>query len=113
MTTFLHLLKHDSPPLARSIIASQGAGADARVTVVLLDGIDVRDICQSALRENIGIALQEAVLFSGAIADNIRHGKADASDETIEAAARAAQAEIGTRHPLRIWPATHWQGSDC
>ena len=60
-----------------------------RVTV---DGVDVRDMEQSALRRNIGVALQEAVLFSGTIRDNIRYGRPDATDEEVVAAAQAAQA---------------------
>jgi ATP-binding cassette subfamily B protein len=60
-----------------------------RVTV---DGQDVRDLDQAALRRNIGIALQEAVLFSGSIRDNIRYGRPDAPDEDVISAARAAQA---------------------
>ena len=44
MAAFLHLVKRDSPPLARSVIAAQGASADARVTVVLLDGSDAPDV---------------------------------------------------------------------
>ena len=59
---------------------------------VTIDGRDVRDIDQSALRRNIGIALQEAVLFSGSIRDNIRYGHPDAPDEEVIAAAKAAQA---------------------
>ena len=60
---------------------------------VTIDGIDVRDLTQAALRANIGISLQEAVLFSGTITENIRQGRADALPTEIEAAARAAQAQ--------------------
>lgn len=59
---------------------------------VTIDGVDARDIRQAALRGNIGISLQEAVLFSGTVAENIRQGDAGASDAQVEAAARAAQA---------------------
>jgi len=59
---------------------------------VTLDGIDVRDIDQAALRHHIGIALQETVLFSGTIRDNIRYGRPDATDDQVIAAAQAAQA---------------------
>ena len=44
MAAFLHLLKRDSPPLARSVIAAHGASTDARVTVVVLDGTDAPDV---------------------------------------------------------------------
>ncbi len=60
---------------------------------VMIDGVDVRDIQQSALRANIGISLQEAVLFSGTIAENLRQGNPDASEEALQLAARVAQAE--------------------
>ncbi|MFB0537227.1 MAG: ABC transporter ATP-binding protein [Anaerolineae bacterium] len=59
---------------------------------VTLDGVDVRDMPLDALRSRIGIALQEAVLFSGTIRDNIRYGRPDATDEEVIAAAKAAQA---------------------
>jgi ATP-binding cassette subfamily B protein len=59
---------------------------------VTLDGIDVRDLAQDDLRRAIGVALQETVLFSGTIRDNIRYGRPDASEAEVVAAARAAQA---------------------
>ncbi|MDH7485617.1 MAG: ABC transporter ATP-binding protein [Anaerolineae bacterium] len=59
---------------------------------VTLDGVDVRDIPLADLRAQVGLALQETVLFSGTIADNIRYGRPEASDEEVIAAARAAQA---------------------
>jgi len=61
-----------------------------RVTV---DGVDVRDVTLASLRNHVGIALQEAVLFTGTLRDNIRYGRPDASQEEVEAAAQAAQAE--------------------
>ncbi len=57
-----------------------------------VDGVDVRDVTFESLRSNIGVALQEAILFSGTIRDNIRYGKPDASEEEVVAAAKAAQA---------------------
>ncbi|MCX6655278.1 MAG: ABC transporter ATP-binding protein [Candidatus Bathyarchaeota archaeon] len=60
-----------------------------RITV---DGIDVRSVTIESLRTHIGIALQEPVLFSGTIRDNIRYGKPDATDEEVIEAAKAAQA---------------------
>ena len=59
---------------------------------VTIDGVDVRDVDKDALRRNIGVALQESVLFSGTIRDNIRYGRPDAADEEVIAAAQAAQA---------------------
>jgi ATP-binding cassette subfamily B multidrug efflux pump len=59
---------------------------------VTLDGVDVRDMPLDALRGQVSMALQEAVLFSGTIRDNIRYGRPDASEAEVIAAARAAQA---------------------
>jgi ATP-binding cassette subfamily B multidrug efflux pump len=59
---------------------------------VTIDGVDVRDVDKDALRRSVGIALQETVLFSGTIRDNIRYGRPDATDEEVVAAARMAQA---------------------
>jgi len=70
---------------------------EGRITI---DGVDVRDVTQSALRGSVGIALQESILFSGTIRDNIRYGRPEATDEEIIAAARAAQAhEFITQFP--------------
>ncbi len=59
---------------------------------ILLDGVDVRRFDQKTLRRNIGMVLQETVLFSGTIRDNIRYGKPDAGEDEVIAAAKAAQA---------------------
>jgi ATP-binding cassette subfamily B multidrug efflux pump len=60
---------------------------------VRLDGHDVRDVTLASLRGQIGIVLQSALLFSGPVRDNIAYGKPGATQEEIEAAARAAQAD--------------------
>lgn len=65
---------------------------DASAGQVLVDGVDVRQYQLRSLRERIAIVLQEPVLFSGTIADNLRYGRLDATREEIEAAARAAHA---------------------
>lgn len=86
-----------------ALLGTTGAGKSSLVHLIprfydvttgriMIDGRDIRDIDQSALRRNIGIALQEAILFSGTIRDNIRYGRPDASDEEVIAAAKAAQA---------------------
>ncbi len=59
---------------------------------VLIDGHDVRDVTLESLRQRIGIVLQETVLFSGTIRENIAYGRPDATNEEIEAAAAAAAA---------------------
>jgi ATP-binding cassette, subfamily B, multidrug efflux pump len=59
---------------------------------ITLDGVDIRGIDEGALRRAVGIALQETVLFSGTIRDNIRYGRPDAGDDEVIAAATIAQA---------------------
>ncbi len=59
---------------------------------VRLDGLDVRQLPLHQLRTHVGAALQEPVLFTGTIRDNIRYGRPDASQEEVAAAAEAAQA---------------------
>ena len=60
---------------------------------VTFDGIDVRNLDLNSLRSNIGIALQESVLFSGSVRDNIRFGRMAAGEKEVMAAAEAAQAD--------------------
>jgi ATP-binding cassette subfamily B protein len=62
---------------------------DGRITI---DGIDVKDLSMKSLRSNIGISLQDVVLFGGTISDNIRFGRPDATEEEIITASKAAQA---------------------
>ena len=59
---------------------------------ILVDGIDVRDYKIKELRQRVAVVLQETILFSGTIRDNILWGKPDATEEEIIAAAKAAQA---------------------
>jgi ATP-binding cassette subfamily B multidrug efflux pump len=63
--------------------------SEGRITV---DGFDVRDVTINSLRRQIGIVLQETVLFGGTVRENIAYGKPDASDEAIKTAARTAEA---------------------
>jgi ATP-binding cassette, subfamily B, multidrug efflux pump len=65
---------------------------DANDGQVLLDGVDVRQMPQAALRARIGFVPQTAVLFTGSVAENIRYGREDASDEDVRHAATVAQA---------------------
>lgn len=60
---------------------------------VVYDGIDVRDISKTSLRHSLGIVLQDTHLFTGTVADNIRFGKLDATQEEIERAAKIANAD--------------------
>jgi ATP-binding cassette subfamily B protein len=59
---------------------------------VLLDGHDLRDLQLHALRAQVSVVLQEPLLFSASIRDNVRYGRLEASDAEVEAAARAANA---------------------
>jgi len=59
---------------------------------ILVGGVDVREMKQADLRAKIGFVPQQAVLFTGTVADNIRYGKEDATDAEVEAAADIAQA---------------------
>ena len=59
---------------------------------ILVDGVDYRDIPIGILHGNLGYVLQQPHLFSGTIRENIRYGRLEASDEEVEAAARAAHA---------------------
>ena len=60
---------------------------------VVYDGIDVKDIEKDALRHSLGIVLQDTHLFTGTVAENIRFGKLDATQEEIERAAKIANAD--------------------
>src|SRR4029077_3464095 len=75
---------------------------DATAGRVLVDGVDVRGYRIRSLRERIAIVPQDAVLFSGTIAENLRYGRLDATDAELEDAARAAHAdEFVSRLPKR------------
>src|SRR5579859_2964905 len=91
------------PGQVTAIIGGTGAGKSTLVSLIprfydidsghiLVDGVDVREMAQAHLRAKIGFVPQKAVLFSGTIAQNIRYGKEDASDEEVQHAAQVAQA---------------------
>jgi len=65
---------------------------DTTAGAVLVDGQDVRDVTLSSLRGQIGFVMQDSVLFSGSVRENIAYGRPDVELESVEAAARAAQA---------------------
>jgi ATP-binding cassette subfamily B multidrug efflux pump len=85
-----------------AILGATGAGKSTLINLiprfydvsegrVTLDGIDIRTIQQDSLLAQVGVALQETVLFRGTVRDNIRFGRPDATDEEVIAAAKAAQ----------------------
>ena len=71
---------------------------DVQQGVITYDGIDVKDIAKDSLRRSLGIVLQDTHLFTGTVADNIRYGKLDATDEEVRAAAKLANADSFIRH---------------
>src|SRR6188474_32176 len=86
-----------------AVVGHTGAGKSTLMSLLIrfydpqsgriaIDGVDIRDLTLSSLREEISVVLQEPLLFSGTIADNIRYGKLDGSDDEVVAAARAANA---------------------
>lgn len=66
---------------------------DPESGVVRIDGVDLRDADPAEVRARLALVAQEAPLFSGSAADNIRFGRAGADEEALRAAARAAQAD--------------------
>ena len=71
---------------------------DVQEGTITYDGINVKDIQKASLRRSLGMVLQDTHLFTGTIADNIRYGRPDATDEDIRAAARLANADSFIRH---------------
>ena len=65
---------------------------------ITYDGIDVKDIKKDDLRRSLGIVLQDTHLFTGTIADNIRYGNLNATDEEVKAAAKLANAHTFIKH---------------
>lgn len=65
---------------------------DVQKGEVRIDGYDIKKVSVASLREQMGVMTQENFLFSGTVRDNIRYGKLDATDEEIEAAAKAVNA---------------------
>ena len=87
-----------------AFVGSTGAGKTTIINLIsrfydisggaiTYDGIDIRDIKKDALRSSMAVVLQDTHLFTGTIADNIRFGKLDATDQEVENAARLAGAD--------------------
>lgn len=71
---------------------------DISAGTITYDGIDVRNMEKNSLRRSLGVVLQDTRLFTGTIADNIRYGRPDATDEQVIAAAKLANADTFIRH---------------
>ncbi len=65
---------------------------DVTTGTIRVDGVDIRDVTVASLRERIGLVAQEPTLFGGTVAENIRYGRLDATDDDVRAAAVAANA---------------------
>lgn len=87
-----------------ALVGATGAGKSTIINLILrfydvtegsvkIDGIDVRTVTQASLRSQIGIVLQDMILFSGTIAENIAFGRPDANFTEIEAAAKVANVD--------------------
>jgi ATP-binding cassette, subfamily B, beta-glucan exporter len=73
---------------------------DPQSGAVKIDGMDIRGLTLSGLRRNIGVVFQEAMLFNRSIAENLRVGKPDATEEELRAACSRAQVlDVIERHP--------------
>ena len=97
------MIGHDGPRERILLMGGWGAGKSTAIAllhrafdpqsgIIKVDGMDVRGLKLAALRRNIGVVFQEALLFNRSIADNLRVGKPDAADEELRIAAERAQA---------------------
>jgi ATP-binding cassette, subfamily B, bacterial len=94
---------HVNPGETIAIVGPSGSGKTTMVSLlqrfydptsgcIMVDGTDLRGIQQRSLRQQIGVVLQDALVFNDTVRNNIAYGCPDATDEEIEAAARAANA---------------------
>lgn len=94
-----------------AIVGPTGAGKTTMINLllrfydidsgeILVDGVNIQDIARSALREQFGMVLQDAWLYRGSIADNIRFGRLDADEYEVVQAAKTANVD----HFVRTLP---------
>ncbi|MUL35730.1 ABC transporter ATP-binding protein [Gloeocapsopsis dulcis] len=92
---------HAKPGQTIALVGPTGAGKSTIINLILryydvtsgaikIDGIDIRQVTQASLRKQIGLVLQDNILFSGTVAENIAFGRPDATQAEIEAAAQVA-----------------------
>lgn len=103
--TVLHNIKMFAEPGQKiAFVGATGAGKTTMTNLInrfydiadgkiRYDGININKIIKADLRRSLGIVLQDTQLFTGTIADNIRYGKLDATDEEVKAAAKLANAD--------------------
>lgn len=105
---------HVEPGQTVAIVGPTGAGKttlmkllmrfyDVNAGSITVDGVDLRDYARDDLRENFAMVLQDTWLFKGSIRENIRYGRASATDDEVHAAARAALAD----HFIRTLPGSY------
>ena len=106
-----------------AIVGETGAGKSTLVNLscrffeptsgqILIDGRDYRERSQLWLHSNIGYVLQNPHLFSGTVRENIRYGRLDATDEEVEAAARAVSADTVVAKLEKGWDTDVGEGGD-
>ncbi len=99
---------HVSPGEIVALVGPSGAGKttvaglltrfyDPQQGAILIDGVDIRKVTQESLKANIALVDQESFLFNDTIANNIRFGRPDATDNDVEEAARLAFADVFIR----------------
>lgn len=98
-----HISFEARPGEVTALIGGTGSGKSTLVNLIprfydvssgsiLVDGADIRELPQEALRQKVGYVPQKALLFTGSVEENIRYGKENATDEEVREAARIAQA---------------------
>lgn len=118
-----HFSLHIPQGTTVAIVGETGAGKSTLVNLVcrffeptegqiLIDGVDYRERSQLWLHSNIGYVLQNPHLFSGTIRENIRYGRLDATDEEIEAAAKAVSADFVVSKLEKGWDSDVGEGGD-
>ena len=118
-----HFSLHIPAGTTVAIVGETGAGKSTLVNLacrffeptegqILIDGRDYRDRSQLWLHSNIGYVLQNPHLFSGSVRENIRYGRLDATDEEVEAAARAVSADTVVAKLEKGWDSDVGEGGD-
>jgi len=118
-----HFSLHIPQGTTVAIVGETGAGKSTLVNLacrffepvegqILIDGVDYRERSQLWLHSNIGYVLQSPHLFSGTVRENIRYGRLDATDEEVEAAARAVSADTVVAKLEKGWESDVGEGGD-